>query len=453
MDYNLLEEQWIPVLWNNGKYDRVNIKDALIKASQIRQIATSNPMDRVAILRFLLALLYWCKGNPPDAAISGDLFPGEWFYKLDQNKDHFNLLGGGNRFYQDPTAQRCRPVTDLIQEIPTGNNFWHFRHSTDMEDGFCPACCAMGLLRLPLFSVSGLPDLYSGINGTPPVYVLSLGTSLLATLRANWKVFNGNVGDPAWINPRILINPGHGVPLLTGLTLLSRRVWLHDPSEPGLCIGCGARSKVLIQHCEFQSAGKQENDRWNDPHVVYSGNVPRSTEKAPDLTTTLNFRMDRPWPELLTHVAATSQLGQEEGQQLLLFVGFATRQALNIDAWKQIIAMPPIELIDDASPNLIRQWVREGSGLTRKCRTKEKLSSREYVEISSAIAAIRPHVESRVSLKLNELLISGPEAWQDAAREYGPLMNAISQSLSPGFTIAAVERRQQIAGALPNMRI
>ena len=36
-----------------------------LKQARIRQIAASNPMDRMAILRFLLALLYWCKGNPP----------------------------------------------------------------------------------------------------------------------------------------------------------------------------------------------------------------------------------------------------------------------------------------------------------------------------------------------------------------------------------------------------
>ncbi len=48
MDYNLIEEPWIPVLFHNGKWERVGIRKALAEAGRIRQIAASNPMDRVA---------------------------------------------------------------------------------------------------------------------------------------------------------------------------------------------------------------------------------------------------------------------------------------------------------------------------------------------------------------------------------------------------------------------
>lgn len=100
--YNLLTEPWIPVLYRDGRYEGVGIHRALADASRIRQISASNPMDRIAILRFLLALLYWCKGNPPESmdTASGDSFAAEWFSKLDENKDYFNLLGDGKRFYQ-----------------------------------------------------------------------------------------------------------------------------------------------------------------------------------------------------------------------------------------------------------------------------------------------------------------------------------------------------------------
>jgi len=50
-EFNLLDERWIPVLWSAGEYGRVGIKEALTQADRIRQIAASNPMDRVAILR------------------------------------------------------------------------------------------------------------------------------------------------------------------------------------------------------------------------------------------------------------------------------------------------------------------------------------------------------------------------------------------------------------------
>ena len=61
MTYNLLDEEWIPVLYRNGDWKRVGIRKALEDAGRIRQIAASNPMDNVALLRLLLAVLQWCK--------------------------------------------------------------------------------------------------------------------------------------------------------------------------------------------------------------------------------------------------------------------------------------------------------------------------------------------------------------------------------------------------------
>ena len=64
VNFNLLDEPWIPVLYHDGRCARIGIQKALEEAGDIRQIAASNPMDRVALLRFLLAVLYWCRGNP-----------------------------------------------------------------------------------------------------------------------------------------------------------------------------------------------------------------------------------------------------------------------------------------------------------------------------------------------------------------------------------------------------
>ena len=52
------------MLWADGRADRVGIRDALTKAGSVRQIAACNPMNRIALMQFLLAILYWCKGNP-----------------------------------------------------------------------------------------------------------------------------------------------------------------------------------------------------------------------------------------------------------------------------------------------------------------------------------------------------------------------------------------------------
>jgi len=54
--FNLVTEPWVPVLWSNGQFERIGILQALTEAGRIRQIAASNPMDNVALLRSLLAV-------------------------------------------------------------------------------------------------------------------------------------------------------------------------------------------------------------------------------------------------------------------------------------------------------------------------------------------------------------------------------------------------------------
>lgn len=439
MSYNLLEEKWIPILWKDGNFDRVGIVDAFAQAERIRQIAASNPMDRVAILRFLLALLYWCQGNPPEL-LPDKSFPRDWFKKLEDTstKECFNLLGNGKRFYQDNTAQRQQAVTQLIQEIPSGNNFSHFRHSTDMKQGLCPACCAMGLVRLPLYSVSGLsgpgePNLMAGINGVPPVYIVPWGKTLMETLKANW-VRHNSIGEPSWVQPDIS-HIQDDVPLLYGLTLLSRRVFLHDPvKDTSTCLICGEKAELILT-CEFKTAGKQENEKWNDPHIVYADDRTRKAMRSTDLTAAGKFRMDRPWPELIARIA------EGDKPTPLLVVGFATDKAKNIDAWERIVTLRQ----DQRMTSFVRQWQQEGRGL-------EKIIDRSKVTWAAAIASIRPHVENSVSEQIDKL-ISGDEAdWVQAAGEYGLMMDAIAKSLSPGFTSATLQRRKQIAAIKPNMQ-
>ena len=220
---NLLYESWIPVLYRNGKAERVGIRKALHDAHKIRQIAASNPMDRVAILRFLLALLYWLKGNPPDK-LPDDSFPADWFKKLDDNYESFNLLGDGKRFYQRKDGNEKKLSANyLVQEVPTGVNLSHFRHSTDGDNGLCPACCAMGLLRLPVFATSGGRGKPPGVNRRPPIYVIPLGPSLADTLLLSWrKVSESDLGTPAWEKPDLDIPESGAIPLLTGLIATTR---------------------------------------------------------------------------------------------------------------------------------------------------------------------------------------------------------------------------------------
>ena len=449
MCYNLLEAAWIPVLRDDGEFSRIGIKEALVQAHQIREIAASNPMDRIALLRFLLAILYWCKGNPPDnhpdPAAS---FPSAWFDRLDTHRDCFNLLGAGKRFYQDPEAKRDQGVTQLIQEVPSGNNFSHFNHSRDRNDGLCLPCSALGLLRLPVFTVSGLsgpgqPNMMAGINGVPPIYLVPCRSSLLESLLADW-VPRVDLGLPSWVEPHSRDASGD-IPLLPGLTLPSRRVWLHEPERTQeACIACGERSGLVVRTCEFQTAGKQESTGWTDPHAVYLQTTPRKTLRATDLTTS-KFKMDRPWTDLLGRTLETGRVGT------LLAVGFATNQAKNVDVWERRLIVPSAAPAQGAA-SAVKRWVRvSGRQLEGTISKLLRPTRPSKVLVPATMTAIRPDLEAMVSDRAAELFAGDEMAGEEATRAYRPMMRALAGALAPGFTTAAVDRRRKIASLVPEI--
>ena len=190
-NFNLLVEPWIPVLGNDGTTSRLGILEVLNQAHSIKQIAASNPMDRIALHRFLLSVLYWCQGSPEDhlSCNPDEPFDSKYFRKIVDRRQFFDLLGDSERFYQirpvsgSNSNSRFVSVNYLVHEVPTGSNFVHFRHSVDTVEGLCPSCCAIGLTRLPVFATSGGRGKPPGINSKPPCYVMPVSRTLAGTLR------------------------------------------------------------------------------------------------------------------------------------------------------------------------------------------------------------------------------------------------------------------------------
>ncbi len=456
MNYNLLEEEWIPVLFSNGMVKRVNVIKAFTEANRIRGIAATNPMDRLAILRFLLALLYWCKRSSP-GGLPERSFPLDWLNELQRHRDCFNLLGDGRRFYQSRQrdSKKTLPANYLVQEVPTGTNLWHFRHSTDESDGLCLSCCAMGLLRLPLFATSGGRGKPPGVNAKPPVYVVPLGTCLADTLRLSWREVS-DLGTPSWEKPDLVLPRTGKVPLLVGLTWLPRRVWLDDPEESeARCISCG-REERLIRRTVFAGVGSMKSDAdggprdWKDPHVVSEGNDIVRPSDALDRSDAAAGQWARVMAGILNEPRGSVVPG-------LWVVGFATVQNDKyLEAMESMIpfSLAPEDRKCQESVNNIRMWQKEGQRLRSKLANiiRPRAPSRKYVQVEARamVDGIRPHVESHISARVGKL-ITGGEGWEQAAREYSPMMTAVAKTLSPGYTTTAFHKRQKIASLRPDM--
>ncbi len=250
-DYNLLEEGWIPVLYRDGRRQRVSLFQALTEACAIRQIAATNPMDRVALLRFLLAVLMWCKENAKSSLAALDPnsagIPREWLGRVQEHEAAFRLLGDAKRFYQDESVRKLkpRPVADLFVEFPGTDSVNHMRHVFhDGSYGFCPACCAMGILRLSVWAPAN--QYYpASINPGSAAYAFAEGNNFLLTLWLNLPATNPSVDWAPWLGNEMPTSPDE----VTRLAWRPRKLWLDDGRTPGICANCGQASLLIKSLC------------------------------------------------------------------------------------------------------------------------------------------------------------------------------------------------------------
>jgi len=456
LSYNLLEEEWIPVLYTDGKFTHVGIKGAFREANRIRQIAASNPMDCVAIFRFMLALLYWCQGNPPVATdiASERLFPLDRFTKLDANRECFNLLGGGTRFYQYRQAgDKELTVNYLLHEIPTGTNFWHFRHSTDNKDGLCRACCALGLVRLPVFSTQGGRGNPPGINAKPPMYVVPIGNTLADALLLSWWPVSG-LGSPAWEKPDLPLPKAGQVPLLTGLTWLPRRVWLGEPQETvARCISCGRQDHLILSSVFAGKGSTKTGDNtpqriWHDPHVIYvQSRMGEISLHANDSVSKVDVSAGQ-WAGTMAELLRNPQNGQVKAW----VVGFSTDQAKCREVSESFFPWAGSPEQVELCIEMLNQWQQLNLNISNELKGLDgRIFSAKRPEIKAMMATVRPHIESRVSQQAAHFLTGGDSAWQQAKEEYSQMMKVVAGALSPGVTTEAVGRRRKMARLLPEM--
>lgn len=204
--------------------------------------------------------------------------PEDWLGKLEAagREGRFNLLGEGERFYQDRDVQGLnrRPVGDLLVEFPTETSVAHFRHNRDGEYGFCPACCALGVVRFCVFANAYAQGRYTAaLNGPTPAYAMLRAATLLATLLLNTAADVTMRREPPWLSHDPPTVATLDVP--TALAWRSRRVWLGDPTHNGATCSCCGRPGPVVRWMAFtgnwappfESSG--EKRFWDrDPHLL-----------------------------------------------------------------------------------------------------------------------------------------------------------------------------------------
>jgi hypothetical protein len=289
VNYNLLEENWIPVLRKDGRNSRVGIKEALTQAGEIRQIALASPLDFFAVHRFMLTLLYWkatLAGGVPqlrEMLMKDQAVPSVVLDGIDTEAHSFDLFDPKSPFLQDPSVRaekddKPKSAGSLFAELATGTNIAHFHHGDDVNLRLCRPCTVLGMLRVVPWTQSGGQGLSPSIHNALPIMALATGDSLAVTLGLNLASLNAEEGKPQWSGHFKPTDPRRPIPYLEALTWNPRLIRLPPP-QLGRCWYCGQKDvptvgPVIIYKKNDDTKRQKKGAKnlpfiWKDPSAFY----------------------------------------------------------------------------------------------------------------------------------------------------------------------------------------
>ncbi len=280
MTYNLLDEPWLPVRWlGNAPSSAVGLRQALLRAHEIAELATDNPLETLALNRLL-------------AGLAASVFPGmveedEWTRLWEQGQfddrqcedyfneyvDRFDLLSATRPFFGHPQtdAKEVSPVSRLLHAAASGNNAVLFNHDLDCQPQpmtlaeaaravVCTQAAALGggiaqpfnLCHAPL--VGGAFFWLRGAVGE----ISTLFRALLLNLSPTPEVWGGGPDKPTWEAEKPPVPTKRDVGGIRELfTFQSRRLQVVTDNTGQVA---GVR---------YNQGSKVEKLLFHDPHLAY----------------------------------------------------------------------------------------------------------------------------------------------------------------------------------------
>lgn len=281
MNYNLLEEPWLPVRWRGGGPPTdVGLRDALIRAHEIEELATANPLETIALNRMLAAL---AASVFPELAEESDWFDHWQAGRFDaeryevyfgEHDDRFDLLSPTRPFFGHPDteAKDPSPITRLLHAAASGNNAALFSHDLDGEIQpltlaqaaralVCAQAAALGGGVAQPFNLSHAPlvgGAYFWLRGVVDEQP-SLFRALLLNLAPTSDVWGMTDDDqPAWVAEKPPLPKKRDVSGIRDLfTFQSRRlqVVVNDSQE--------------VTGVRYNQGSKIDQLLFDDPHLAY----------------------------------------------------------------------------------------------------------------------------------------------------------------------------------------
>ncbi|WP_026424910.1 type I-E CRISPR-associated protein Cse1/CasA [Actinokineospora inagensis] len=168
--FNLLDEDWISVRWDDGVVRDVSVRTALAEAHQILNLVGDVPTQVFALTRLLLAVLHRATDGPRDEDDWDDLWNAETLPDvtsyLDKYRDRWDLFHPDTPFFQVAGLHTAKgemsDLSKLIADVPNGQPFFTNRIGGRLR--LSPAEAARWLVHCHAYDPSGIK---SGAVGDP----------------------------------------------------------------------------------------------------------------------------------------------------------------------------------------------------------------------------------------------------------------------------------------------
>ncbi|MBI2910039.1 MAG: type I-E CRISPR-associated protein Cse1/CasA [Chloroflexi bacterium] len=222
--YNLLCKPWIPVVWRpeaaGEKPDKVGIRTALERSSEIHCISHTAPFIEFGLYRLLVTIVldaYIVAGKRPTIGKMKQMLEAGQFDAsvvdryLDDHKNRFDLWANGNAFLQRiaPTdggkKADCKPIIAMFPAIPSGTNVAYWHHYSEDKATLSEDIAAQLLTTVSPFNFKVKPGEARTLAGDPPLHALVLGKTLFETITLNVPRPSGRItfkeerdNGPAW---------------------------------------------------------------------------------------------------------------------------------------------------------------------------------------------------------------------------------------------------------------
>jgi len=215
--FNLIQENWIPVLRDGPVPERTGLLNCIREAHNISGIYHDSPLVIMSLFRLLLGILHRVYPvndiNAWSNLYNTGRFSADAIEKyFEKWKHRFFLFDELYTFYQmadHPAGDRTNTINKLTIHRAAGNNAVYNDHSYNAKNEAMPAAdAALYLLVSQAFYPSGLGSKTISFQHSPftaPMITFLRGENLFTTLLLNMVVETGflNHGDdmPSWENP------------------------------------------------------------------------------------------------------------------------------------------------------------------------------------------------------------------------------------------------------------